>query len=225
MQHDVHKVCRTCITCQKAKSKCRPHGLYTPLPVPNAPWADLSMDFILGLPRSRKGHDSIFVVDDRFNKMSHFIACHKTDDAKNVVDLFFREVVRLHGIPSSMVNDRDVKFLSHLWNVLWGKLGTKLLFSTTSHPQTDDQTEVVNQIFITLVREILEKNHRMWVEILPFVEFSYNQVIHSTTKCSFEIVYGFNPKTPLDLLPLQTNKFYILMQSQKLNLSRSLISK
>ncbi|KAL0553727.1 hypothetical protein IC582_007631 [Cucumis melo] len=144
MQHDVHKVCRACITCREAKSKCRPHGLYTPLPVPNAPWADLSMDFILGLPRSRKGHDSIFVVVDRFSKMSHFIAYHKTDDAKNVADLFFKEVVRLHGIPSSIVSDRDVKFLSHFWKVLWGKLGTKLLFSTTCHPQTNGHTEVVN---------------------------------------------------------------------------------
>ncbi|KAL0534189.1 hypothetical protein IC582_028474 [Cucumis melo] len=127
-QHDVHKICRTCITCREAKSKCRPHGLYTPLPVPNAPWADLSMNFILGLPSSRKGHDSIFVVVDRFSKMSHFIACHRTDDAKNVADLFFREVVRLYGIPSSIVSDRDVFFLSHFWKVLWGKLGIIVLY-------------------------------------------------------------------------------------------------
>ncbi|TYK19543.1 Transposon Ty3-G Gag-Pol polyprotein [Cucumis melo var. makuwa] len=193
-----------------------PHGLYTPLSVPNAPWADLSMDFIIGLPRSRKGHDSIFVVVDRFSKMSHFIACHKADDANDVANLFFREVVRLHGIPSSIVSDRDVKFLSHFWKVLWGKLGTKLLFSTTCHPQTDGQTEVVNRTLITSLRTILKKNLRMWEEILPFVEFTYNKAIHSTTKCSpFEIVYGFNPKTPLDLLPLPTNKFVNLDAKSK----------
>jgi hypothetical protein len=126
------------------------HGLHTPLPFPKEPWVDVSIDFILGLPRSRKGRDSIFVVVDRFSKMTHFIASHKTDDTTNIVDLFFREVICLHGVPRSIVLDRDVKFLSSFWKVLWGKLGTKLLYSTTCHPQTDGRTKVVNQILTQL---------------------------------------------------------------------------
>jgi hypothetical protein len=144
MKRNVQRICDMCITCRQTKSMVMPHGLYTPLPVPKEPWVDISMDFILGLPSSRKGRDSIFVVVDRFSKMTHFITCHKIDDATNIADLFFREVIRLHGLPRSIVSDRDVKFLSYFWKVLWGKLGTKLLYPTTCHPQTNGQTEVIN---------------------------------------------------------------------------------
>ena len=203
MKHDVYKFCEHCIVCKKAKSKVMPHGLYTPLPTPEYPWVDLSMDFVLGLPRTKNGKDSVFVVVDRFSKMAHFIPCKKVNDASHVADLFFKEIVRLHGLPRSIVSDRDTKFLSHFWRTLWGKLGTKLLFSTTCHPQTDGQTEVVNRTLGTLLRTVLKKNLKSWEECLPHVEFAYNRVVHSTTNCSpFEIVYGFNPLTPLDLLPL-----------------------
>ncbi|KAH9705029.1 hypothetical protein KPL70_011714 [Citrus sinensis] len=136
---------------------------------------------------SKRGKDSVFVVD-RFSKMAHFIPCHKTDDATNIANLF----VRLHGVPRSIVSDRDAKFLSHFWK-------TFNMFSTTCHPQT----EVVNRTLSTLLRAIIQKNLKTWEECLPHVEFAYNRTVHSATKFSpFEIVYGFNPLTPLDLLPL-----------------------
>ncbi|XP_025822327.1 uncharacterized protein LOC112898161, partial [Panicum hallii] len=203
MRRDVQRHVGCCIVCLKAKSRLHPHGLYTPLPIPHVPWEDISMDFVLGLPRSQRGRDSIFVVVDRFSKMAHFIPCHKSDDASHVADLFFREIVRLHGVPKTIVSDRDTKFLSYFWKTLWAKLGTKLLFSTTCHPQTDGQTEVVNRTLSTMLRAVLKKNLKLWEDCLPHVEFAYNRAVHSTTNsCPFEIVYGFKPHTPMDLLPL-----------------------
>lgn len=158
MRRDITRICGRCSTCRKAKSKVLPHGLYTPLPVPSEPWVDISMDFVLGLPRTKKCSNSIFVIVDRFSKMAHFIPYHKTDDATNITDLFFKEIVRLHSVPRSIVSDRDVKFLSYFWKVLWRKLGTKLLFFTTCHPQTDGQTKEVNRTLTQLLRTVIQKN-------------------------------------------------------------------
>ncbi|OMO50706.1 reverse transcriptase [Corchorus capsularis] len=102
MRHDVGKYVASCIVCLQDKSTSKPHGLYTPLPIPHEPWTHISMDFVIGLPRSMRGKDSIFVVVDRFSKMAHFIECTKTDDAINVANLFFKEIVRLHGMPRTI---------------------------------------------------------------------------------------------------------------------------
>jgi hypothetical protein len=207
MRRDIERFVARCTTCQKAKSRLNPHGLYMPLPVPSIPWTDISMDFVLGLPRTKRGRDSIFVVVDHFSKMAHFIPCHKSDDAVHIADLFFKEIVRLHGMPSTIVSDRDAKFLSHFWRTLWNKLGTKLLFSTTCHPQTDGQTEVVNRTLGTMLRAVLKKNLKVWEECLPHVEFAYNRATHSTAKVSpFQVVYGFNPLAPIDILPLPASE-------------------
>jgi hypothetical protein len=202
MRRDVQRHVERCLTCLKAKSCLNPHGLYIPLPIPNVPWEDISMDFILWLPRSPWGRDSIFVVVDHFSKMAHFIPCYKSDDASHIAQLIFREIVHLHGVPKTIVLDRDTKFLSYFWKTLWGKFGTKFLFSTTCHPQTDGQTEVVNRTLSAMLRAVLKKNLKTWEECLPQVEFAYNRAVHSTTNFyPFEIVYGSKPHTPMVLLP------------------------
>ncbi|RDX79971.1 hypothetical protein CR513_39542, partial [Mucuna pruriens] len=110
---NIHLVCERCLVCKMAKSKVLPHSLYTPLPIPNTPWVDIFMNFILGLLRSKGGRDSTFMVVKTFSKMTYLIPCHKVDDACNMANLFFREIVRLHGLPNTIVSDRDSKFLQH----------------------------------------------------------------------------------------------------------------
>ena len=109
-----------------------------------------------------------------FVSLETYITCHITNDAPRVANLYFKEIVRLHGIPRSMVSDRDTKFLSHFWLTLWRKLGTHLKFSTTCHPQTDGQTEVTNHTLGTLLRVLVKKSIKGWDELLDHAEFAFN---------------------------------------------------
>jgi hypothetical protein len=118
MRCDVERYVARCTACNKAKSRLNPHGLYKLLPVPSVRLEDISMDLVLGLPRTKRGRDSIFVVADVFSKMAHFIPCHKSDNASHVADLFFSEIVRLHGVLNTIVLDRDAKFLRRFFENL-----------------------------------------------------------------------------------------------------------
>jgi hypothetical protein len=162
------------------------------------------MDFFLGLPRTQKGCDSIFVVVDRFSKMAHCIPCQKTSDETHVVNLFFKEVVRLHGLPQSIILDRDMKFVSHFWRILWNNLGTYSSFILVYHPQTNGNTEVVNRSLGKLLRSLVTEHHNQWDQILPQAEFAYNDSPNrSTGKISFQILYGMQPRGVFDLRYLE----------------------
>ena len=203
LKHDVAVVVSQCRICQMAKGTKNVSGLYMPLPTPHEPWQDLSMDFILGLPKTARGHDSIYVVVDRFFKMAHFIPCSKTLDAVHIAKLFFKEIVRLHGLPKTIVSDRDTKFTSYFWRTLWRLMNTQLKFSSAYHPQTDGQTEVVDRSLGNLLRCLVEDKLTTWDQILAMAEFEYNSSVNRTTGHSpFEIVLGMQPKKPIDLAPL-----------------------
>jgi len=175
------------------------------LPIPHHPWIDINVDFILGLSHTQRHNESVMVVVDHFCKMTHFVPCNKTYDASNIAFLFLKEIVRLHGLPTTIISNHDVKFISYFWKTLWAKLGTKLAFSSAFHPQTNGQTEVVNRSLGNLLRCLIDDHATCWDLILPQAEFAYNNSVNHTTGSSqFQLVYGMTPHTPLDtiLLPL-----------------------
>ena len=108
LKRSIAKIVGQCRTCQLAKHRKQNTGLYTPLPVPNRPWQDVSIDFVLGLPYTFRKHDSILVVVDRFSKMAHFLPCSKTSNASKIAKPYFDEIVKLYGLPKTIVSDRNV---------------------------------------------------------------------------------------------------------------------
>jgi hypothetical protein len=202
MKQQLRNFIKNCDTCQRHKAtNTKPAGLLQPLPIAEHVWSDISMDFIDGLPSSY-GRTTIFVVVDRLSKYGHFTPLKHPYTAAQVAQTFFEVIFKLHGIPSSIVWDRDPVFTGIFWHELFRLHGTKFNFSSAYHPQTNSQTEVVNRTIEMYLRCFTSSSPKQWAKWLPWVEYCYNTGYHSATKRTpFQIVYGRPPPSMLPYVP------------------------
>ena len=139
--------------------------------IPEWKWEDISMDFIVGLPRTQKGYDSIWVVVDRLTKSAHFIPVGTRYSTKRYAELYLEHILCLHGIPKTIISDRGSQFIARFWEQLHTCLGTHMIRSSAYHPQTDGQTERINQILEDMLHACVLAYKQKWDECLPLAEF------------------------------------------------------
>ncbi len=164
-----------CQTCQTAKNgRKKKLGDPRPIELPTRLWGSIATDFTVHLPKTKSGHDAITTYVDRFSKKVHFIARKTTDDAIQVANNFYHEIFRLHGIPDSIVSDRDPKFRSRFWSELMKLCGVKLKLSTSNHPQTDGSSEIMNRLVENFLRCYCNLKQDDWDKFITAAEFSYN---------------------------------------------------
>ncbi|WVZ96422.1 hypothetical protein U9M48_042060 [Paspalum notatum var. saurae] len=199
MKREVAEYVALCDVCQRVKAEHqKPAGLLQPLKIPEWKWEEIGMDFIVGLPRTQSGFDSIWVVVDRLTKVAHFIPVKTTYSGAKLAELYMSRIVCLHGVPKKIVSDRGTQFTSHFWKRLHESMGTKLNFSSAYHPQTDGQTERTNQILEDMLRACAIQYGTSWDKSLPYAEFSYNNSYQASIKMSpFQALYGRRCRTPL----------------------------
>ena len=198
MKKDVAQYVASCLTCQQVKFEHqRPTGLLQELPLPEWKWEKISMDFVVGLPKTQKGHDSIWVIVDRLTKSAHFLAVKTTYTVAQYAHMYLDSIVALHGVPVSIVSNRGPQFTSRFWQKLQEALGTKLDFSTAFHPQTDGQSKRTIQTLEDMLRMCVMDFGGSWEKYLPLVEFAYNNSYNSTIGMApYEALYGRKCRSP-----------------------------
>ncbi|GJY50812.1 putative reverse transcriptase domain-containing protein [Tanacetum coccineum] len=181
-----------CLTCSRVKAKCqKPSGLLVQPEIPMWKWERITMDFVTKLPKTTIGHDTIWVIVDRLTKSAHFIPIRATDSMKTLTRLYIKEIVSRHGVPISIILDRDSHFTSRFWQSLQNALGTQLDMSTAYHPETDGQGERTIQTLEDMLRACVIDFGKGWDKHLPLVEFYYNNSYHASIKeAPFEALYG-----------------------------------
>jgi len=199
MKKEVADYVAKCLTCQQVKAEHRlPAGKLQSLPIPVWKWERITMDFIVGLPRSQAGHDAIWVIVDRLTKSAHFIPIHTVWTGERLAQVYLGEIVRLHGVPASIVSDRDTRFVSHFWKSLQEAMGTRLDFSTAFHPQSDGQSERTIQTLEDMLRACVIDYQGSWPQFLPMAEFAYNNSYQASIQMApFEALYGRKCRSPL----------------------------
>ncbi|KAG5540501.1 hypothetical protein RHGRI_020647 [Rhododendron griersonianum] len=199
IKNDVAKYVSTCLTCQQVKAEHqRPGGTLQPLPIPGWKWEHITMDFVTGLPRSVKKNTAIWVIVDRLTKSAHFLPVRMTDTMESFSRLYINEIIRLHGVPVSIVSDRDPRFTSNFWGSLQKALGTDICLSTAFHPQTDGQSERTIQTLEDMLRACVLDFEGSWERHLPLVEFAYNNSYQANIGMApYEALYGRPCRSPI----------------------------
>ena len=199
LARDVANFVAVCDTCQRNKPLSgKPHGLLQSLPIPDAPWDSVSMDYVVALPKTEGGYDAVLVLVDRLTKMVHLAATTTPVTAEQTARLFFDNVVRLHGVPKSVVSDRGPQFGSKFWNALGELVSMRVNLSTAYHPQSDGQTERMNRTLGDMLRNFAGMNPRLWDEHLSAAEFAMNNAVNrSSGQSPFFLNYGYHPATPV----------------------------
>ncbi|KAJ9536428.1 hypothetical protein OSB04_un000386 [Centaurea solstitialis] len=183
MKKDIATYVSKCLTCAKAEHQ-KPSGLLQQPEIPEWKWERISMDFVTKLPKTKKGHDSIWVIVDRLTKSAHFLPIKESFSIDRLAQLYVDEIVMRHGVPISIISDRDSRFTSRFWQSLQAALGTSVDLSTAYHPQTDGQTERTIQTLEDMLRACVLEFGGSWDDHLPLVEFSYNNSYHTSIQCA-----------------------------------------